>query len=100
MRRWFITCALLANAGISGLVLLLLLTDGGWGSAPRLSATEAELLVVAAGVALVLNLLLIPVLGITFWARDRGFRKQAAELAVWRSSDPDQGIRPQRDPYS
>ena len=51
VRRWFITIALLANALISGLVLLLLLNDGGWGSSNLLSATESELLIIVALVA-------------------------------------------------
>jgi len=91
MRRWFITGALVANALISGLVLLLLLNNGGWGKETLLSATEASLLVVVAAVALVLTLLLVPVLGISFWARDRGFRRQEAELETRRhpaSTDP------------
>ena len=88
MRRWFITAALGANALISGLVLLLLLTDGGWGGTTRLSATEAEVLVVVAVAALVLDLLLVPVLGISFWARDRGFRRQEAELEMRRHEPP------------
>jgi hypothetical protein len=100
VRRWFITSALLANALISGLVLLLLLNDGGWGKATRLSATEAELLIIVAGVALVLNLLLIPVLGISFWARDRGFRKQAAALADAQDGAAPRPSAQPRDPYA
>lgn len=88
MRRWFIASALLANALISGLVLLLLLNGDGWDEATRLSATEADLLIVVAVAALVLDLLLIPVLGISFWARDRGFRRQASELAARQPSPP------------
>jgi len=64
------------------LVLLLLLNDGGWGEAVQLSATEAEVLVVMAVAAFVLNLLLVPVLGISFWARDRGTQRPEAQLAV------------------
>jgi hypothetical protein len=94
MRRWFITIALLANALISGLVLLLLLNGGGWGEATQLSATEAELLLVVAAAALVLNLLLIPVLGISFLARDRGFRRQEAELETWRHEPPTHQANP------
>ena len=100
MRRWFITSALLANALISGLVLLLLLNDGGWGNEARLSPTEAELLIIVAVIAAVLNLLLIPVLGISFWARDRGFRRQAAELAGHRASIPTDEAAEHRDPYA
>jgi hypothetical protein len=88
MRRWFITAALAANALISGLVLLLLLTDGGWGGATTLSAMEGEMLVVVAVAALALDLLLVPVLGISFWARDRGFRRQEAELEARRHEPP------------
>jgi hypothetical protein len=88
MRRWIITLALLANALSSGLVLLLLLNGGGWGVATRLSTTEVQVLVVVAAVALVLTLLLIPVLGISFWARDRSFRRQEAELATWHDATP------------
>lgn len=88
MRRWFITGALLANALISGLVLLFLLNGSGWGEAAQLSATEAELLVIVAAVALVFTLLLVPVLGISFWARDRGFRRQEAELETHRHPHP------------
>jgi hypothetical protein len=84
MRRELIIIALLANALISGLVLLLLLNGGGWGDATRLSATEAELLIVVAAAAFVLNLLLVPVLGLSFWARDRSFRRQEAELETRR----------------
>jgi hypothetical protein len=84
VRRWFITAALAANALISALVLLLLLNGGGWAEATRLSATQAEVLVVVALVALVLDLLLVPVLGISFWARDRGFRRQESELEMRR----------------
>ena len=99
MRRWFITSTLLANALISGLVLLLLLNDGGWGSSNLLSATESELLIIVAAVALVLDLFLMPVLGISFWARDRGFRQQAAALADAqdRAGPP---VSQPRDPYA
>jgi hypothetical protein len=84
MRRWFITAALVANALASGLVLLMLLNNGGWGEAAQLSATETEVLVVVAAAAFVLNLLLVPVLGISFWARDRGTRRLEARLAESR----------------
>ena len=99
MRRWFIISALLANALISGLVLLLLLNDGGWGSSTQLSATESELLIIVAAVALGLDLLLMPVLGISFWARDRGFRKQAAALADAQDGAAPRGPAQPRDPY-
>ena len=88
MRRWFIASALIANALMSALVLLLLLTDGGWDEATRLSAAESDVLVVLAVAAFVLNLLLVPVLGISFWARDRGFRRQAAALAARQPEPP------------
>jgi len=99
MRRWFITAALLANAAVSGLVLLLLLNDGGWGHATRLSATEADLLILVAAVAGMLDLLLIPILGISFWARDRGFRRQADELAQYRGEPREQDRISRQDPY-
>ena len=99
MRRWFIISALFANALISGLVLLLLLNDGGWGSSTDLSATESELLIIVAAVAVVLDLLLMPVLGISFWARDRGFRKQAAALADAQGGTAPGGPAHPRDPY-
>jgi hypothetical protein len=86
MRRWFISGALFANGLASGLVLLLLLNGGGWGEAQRLSTTEAEALVVVAAVAFILNLLLIPVLSISFWARDRGTRALEARLAPQRTT--------------
>jgi hypothetical protein len=100
MRRWFITSALLANALVSSLVLLLLLNDGGWGSATDLSATESELLIIVAAIALVLDLLLMPVLGISFWARDRGFRKQAAALADAQDRTGPPPVSEPRDPYA
>jgi len=100
MRRWFITSTLLANALISGLVLLLLLNDGGWGSSNLLSATESEVLIIVAAVALVLNLLLMPVLGISFWARDRGFRQQAAALADAHDRAGPPPVSQPRDPYA
>jgi hypothetical protein len=88
MRRWFITAALIANALMSGLILLLILNGDGWGQAATLSATESEVLVIVAMAALVLDLLLVPVLGISFWARDRGFRRQEAELEARRHEPP------------
>jgi hypothetical protein len=81
MRRWIITVALLANALVSGLVLLKLWYGPGWGHATQLSVTETKVLVVAAVAAFTLNLLLVPVLGISFWARDRGTRRLEARLA-------------------
>lgn len=96
MRRWVITVALLANALASGLVLLLILNDEGWGSAARLSETEAETLIVVAAVAFVLNLVLVPVLGISFWARDRGTRRLEARLAAPRDDAPHPPQPPQR----
>ena len=82
MRKWIITGALLVNALASALVLLLLLNDGGWGEAAQLSTTETEFLLVLAAAAVVLNLLLAPVLGISFWARDRGTRALERRLVV------------------
>jgi hypothetical protein len=97
MRRWFISAALFANGLASGLVLLLLLNGGGWGEAQRLSTTETEVLVVVAAVAFVLNLLLIPVLSISFWARDRGTRRLEARLAPQRMT-PRQASAPEKRP--
>jgi predicted membrane-bound dolichyl-phosphate-mannose-protein mannosyltransferase len=82
MRRWVISLALLANVLASGAVLLVLLYRGGWGNPVALSATVAEILVVFAAVAFVLTLLLVPVLGISFWASDRGTRRLEARLAA------------------
>ena len=81
MRRWLIIDALFVNVLASGLVLLLLLSGGGWGDAVRLSAGETKLLVVVAAAAVILNLVLAPVLGFSFWARDRGTRKLETRLA-------------------
>lgn len=92
MRRWVITIALLAQVLLGGLVLALLLNGGGWGDAAQRSATEVEVLVVVAAVALVGTLLLVPVLGISFWARDRSFRRQETELATLRHQTP--GVEP------
>jgi len=88
MRRWVIASALLANALASGLVLLELLNGAGWGKATTLSVTTTELLVVVAAVAFVLNLLLVPVLGISFWAHSRGMRRLQSRLAAPRSEPP------------
>jgi hypothetical protein len=88
MRREFIIIALFANALSNGLVLLLLLNGGGWGEATPLSTTESQLLIVVAAVAFVLNLLLVPVLGLSFWARDRTFRRQEVELETRRHPPP------------
>ncbi|MGH2618930.1 MAG: hypothetical protein ACRDJC_27190 [Thermomicrobiales bacterium] len=82
MRRWVISSALLANALASGVVLLVLLYRGGWGNAVDLSPVVAEILVVLAAVAFALNLLLIPVLGISFWASDRDTRRLEERLAA------------------
>jgi hypothetical protein len=81
MRRWVISSALLANALAGGVVLLVLLYRGGWGNAADLSPVVAQILVVLAAVAFVLTLLLVPVLGISFWANDRGTRWLEARLA-------------------
>jgi len=53
-----------------------------------------------AAVALVLNLLLMPVLGISFWARDRGFRQQAAALADAQDRAGPPPVSQPRDPYA
>ncbi|MEA2510599.1 MAG: hypothetical protein QOJ59_86 [Thermomicrobiales bacterium] len=86
MRRWVITLALLANALASGLVLIEFWYDSGWGNAPRPSATTAQVTIVVAAVAFALNLLLVPILGISFWARDRGTRRLEARLAEPREA--------------
>ena len=49
----------------SGVVLLVLLSRGGWGNAVDLSPVAAQILVVLAAVAFVLTLLLVLVLGIS-----------------------------------
>ena len=94
MRRWFISSALLANALAGGLVLLLLLNGGGWGGAVQLSPTETQLLVIVAAAAFALNLLLAPVLGISFWARDRGTRRLEARLEATRHEPPRDELPP------
>jgi hypothetical protein len=96
MRRFIITGALLANALSSGLLLLLLLDDGGWGSPASLSVATAQLLVVVAAAAFALNLLLAPVLGISFWARDRGTRRLEERLETPAYQPPGAGsaLRP------
>jgi hypothetical protein len=82
MRRWVISSALLANALASGVVLLVLLDRGGGGNTVDLSPVVAQILVVLAAVALVLTLLLlVPVLGISFWVSGRGTRRLEASLA-------------------
>ena len=81
MRRWIIFLALLANALATGLVLIVFWYDAGWGHAPRPSVRTAQVMIAAAVAALALNLLLVPVLGISFWARDRGTRRLEARLA-------------------
>ena len=82
MRRWLIIGALLANALLGGMVLLLVWDGGGWGEAVQLSVTQARLLIAVAAAALVLDLLLAPVLGLSFWARDRGTRTLETRLAA------------------
>ena len=81
MRRWIITIALATNALLGGLVLLKLWYQAGWGHAVRLSSTETRLLIVVAVAAVAFTLLLVPVLGISFWARDRGTRRLQARVA-------------------
>ena len=94
MRKWIIAGALLANALLGGLVLLLVWDRGGWGEAVRFSATEARLLVVAAVAAVALNLLLAPLLGISFWARDRGTRTLETRLAASEAQRHDEPAVP------
>jgi hypothetical protein len=81
MRRWIIVASLGMNALLGVVVLLKLWYQAGWGHAVRLSATEARLLIVVAAAALALDLVLVPVLGISFWARDRGTRRLEARVA-------------------
>lgn len=81
MRRWIITASLATNVLLAGLILLLLWLQAGWGNSVRLSATETRFLIVIAVAATVLSLLLVPVLGISFWARDRGTRRLERQVA-------------------
>ena len=81
MRRWIIIAALVTNALLALLVLLELWYQAGWGHAVRLSSTETRLLIVVAVAAGAFTLLLVPVLGISFWARDRGTRRLQARVA-------------------
>ena len=67
MRRWFLTCAVLANA---------------------LAARDAPLLIVLAAAAFVLNLLLVPVLVISTWTRNRELRGLTARLVPRRAAPP------------
>lgn len=93
MRQGFITLALLANAVSSGLILWLLVAGGD--GATRLSGRQGEVLIVVAA-ALLLDLLLVPVLGISFWARDRA-RVLAPGAAPGRAPRLSQGRgRPHR----
>jgi hypothetical protein len=69
-------------------------------SATDLSATESELLIIVAFVAFVFDLCLMPVLGISFWAKDRGFRKQAAALAHAQDRTGPMPVPQPRDPYA
>ena len=82
MRRFIITAALVANALASGLVILQLVNGIGWGEPVQLSPSTVQILVVVSAAAFVLNLLLAPVLGISFWARDRGTRRLEQRLAA------------------
>jgi hypothetical protein len=81
VRRWIIIAALFTNALLGLIVLLELWYQAGWGHAVRLSSTEARLLIVVAVVAVAFTLLLVPVLGISFWARDRGTRRLTERVA-------------------
>jgi len=82
MRRFVITAALAMNALASGLVVIQLLNGIGWGDPVQLSPTSVQLLVIVSSAAFALNLLLAPVLGISFWARDRGTRRLEQRLAA------------------
>ncbi len=86
VHRWFITCAVLANALTSG--VLLLWRRAGWGAAAALAARDAQLLTVLAAAAFVLNLLLVPVLTISSWARNRELRGLTARLVPRRAAPP------------
>ena len=88
MRRWFITCAVLANALVSGVLLLGLGRGAGWGEAAALAARDAQLLIVLAAAAFVLNLLLVPVLTISSWTRNHELRGLKARLAPRRAAPP------------
>lgn len=88
MRRWFITCAVVANALVSGVLLLQLWNGAGWGKTAQLSVTDTELLIVLAAVALVFNLLLIPVLSISSWTRNHELRGLQARLIPEQEATP------------
>ena len=61
--------------------------------------TTVQVLVVAAAAAFALNALLAPVLGISFWDRDRGTRRLEARLAAPASrSLQDRPSAPARPP--
>jgi hypothetical protein len=91
MRRWIITVTLVANALLGALVLLKLWYQAGWGNAARLSSTETRLLIVVAVAAVAFTLLLVPVLGISFWVRDRGTRRLQARVATLAEVSPARG---------
>ena len=88
MRRWFITCAVLANALASGVLLLVLWRGAGWGAAAALAVRDAQLLIVLAAAAFVLNLLLVPVLTTSSWTRNRELRGLNARLVPRRAAPP------------
>ena len=81
MRRWIIIAALIVNALLGTLVLLKLWYQAGWGHAARLSSAETRFSIVVAVAAVAFTLLLVPVLGISFWARDRGTRRLTERIA-------------------
>jgi hypothetical protein len=80
MRRFVITSALFSNALATGLMLFLLLLGDGWNEPASFSANTVQFVVIVSAVAFVLNLVLAPVVGLSFWARDRGTRRLEARL--------------------
>jgi hypothetical protein len=92
MRRWIIITSLTTNVLLAGLILLTLWLQAGWGNPVRLSSTETRVLVVIAVAAVGLNLLLVPVLGISFWARDRGTRRLERQVATLEHHPPAPGM--------
>jgi len=88
VRRWVIVAAVLANALSSALVLLLLWRQSGWNEEARLSATRVDLLILAAAVAFVLNLVLAPVVALGFWREQRKARTLQHRVVSLAARDP------------